>query len=109
MLSTPLTLEADLKQRSLVKQNNCKADVFSLGMTILECATLTRSLDLYQPTKFPVINEKLLKSRLSEVQRRYSAKISNILMEMLIFEEEIRPDFISLKHFSTKRVSNLLV
>ena len=88
------TLESDVSTPP--EQNKTKADVFRLGMTLLECATLQKSTQIYDWSAYK-INLDLLTSRLIQVKERYSSTIYNHLREMLKFQEHKRPDFETLK------------
>lgn len=96
-LLSPAGLDAYAKLQRFSQENKHKADVFSAGMTLLECATYKRSSQLYEWKSLPFINREALSTRLAEVQRRYSPRLYQILSEMLKFEEHLRPDFIRLK------------
>jgi len=77
-------------------QDRFKADVFRLGMTLLECATLQKSSQLYDFNNYK-IDLDLLSTRLVKVKERYSPFIYDLLREMLRFEEYRRPDFMDLQ------------
>ena len=77
-------------------QDRFKADVFRLGMTLLECATLQKSSQLYDFKNYK-IDLDLLSTRLVKVKERYSPFIYDLLREMLRFEEYRRPDFMDLQ------------
>ncbi len=59
---------------------NPKTEAFSLGLTILECATLTSSADLYQPTNRS-FNKDEMKFRFDNLGQRY-AKLSSYLQRI---------------------------
>jgi len=85
-----------LPTRSLeMKNNRYKADVFSLGLTLLSFATLTRSEDLYNYEK-GLLNYSLLESRIAQVEKSYSQFFSSFLREILNIDLTYRPDFITL-------------
>lgn len=79
-------------------QDRYKADVFSLGMVLLECATLKRSYQCYDWNNYTV-NLNVLSQRLLEVKDRYSDVFYEIIREMVRFDEEKRPDFAILKTY----------
>ena len=72
--------------------NPFKSDIYSLGMTILEMATLEKSRECYNFSNYS-INEQLLNSRLSSVQTRYSSQLAQVLRRMLSYDENLRPNF----------------
>jgi len=78
-----------------IKCNKYKADVFSLGLTLLSLATLTRSEDLYDYEK-GMLNYSLLESRIAQAEKSYSLFFSSFLREILSIDVSIRPDFVSL-------------
>jgi hypothetical protein len=78
-----------------MRTNQYKADVFSLGATILALATLTRSEDLYN-FEAATIDLALLEKRIRMVENTYSPTFSRLLRDLLIVEEKLRPDFIQL-------------
>jgi len=96
-LFSPALLESLAKPGRRFRENKHKGDVFSLGMTLLECATLRRSTNVYEWSGTPSINFGAIMNRLTDVKNRYSPKLCQIIAEMLKFDENIRPDFIKLK------------
>jgi len=100
-LFSPIAFNAFVKQQKNTRENKHKSDVFSVGLTLLESATLKRSAHIYEWTGTPTINFNTLITRLSEVQSRYSPYISQLLGEMLKVDEHQRPDFIQLKKWIT--------
>jgi len=76
--------------------NQFKADVFSLGATLLSLATLTRSEDLYD-FENATIDFALLEKRIKFVEDIYSPTFSVLLKELLTVEEKERPDFVQLQ------------
>jgi len=98
-LFSPEMFESLTKPGVNFREPSTKSDVFSLGMTFLECATFRRSASLYEWTENPCINFSGLINRLDEVQARYSPKIYQIIAEMLKFDEQSRPNFVKLKRW----------
>ena len=97
---TPIGLEAIKKKQSEPIEDKYKADVFSLGLTILECATLKPSAHVYDWNNYTV-NLNMLSARLLEVKDRYSTMFYELLREMLRVQESQRPDFLGLKDMVT--------
>jgi len=93
---TPSAFESIGKKEREPMQNKYKADVFSLGMTLLECATLKKSSQIYDWNNY-TINTNVLSARLAEVRQRYSVNFYEILKIMVEFDATKRPDFIVLK------------
>jgi len=94
-LLAPELLAQIPKQDFEIKTDRYKADVFSLGVTLLSLASLTRSEDLYNYEEGK-IDLTLLDSRLKQVDSIYSPVFSHFLRDLLIFDESHRPDFIQL-------------
>lgn len=67
----------------------CKTDVFSLGMIMLEAATLLPSFELYD-NKTSRINVKELQDRLNQVRTRYSQNVYQLLASALELEPSHR-------------------
>jgi len=93
---SPVAFDAIKKKKDEPVEDKYKADVFSLGMLILECATLKPSSLIYDYNNFS-INLTLLSNRLLEVKERYPKAFYNLLRDMLRLEEDQRPDFIRIK------------
>jgi serine/threonine protein kinase len=72
-----------------------RADVFSLGATLLSVATLTNSEDLYD-YESGTVNENLLQERLDRVRIFYSTFTYELIRDMLVLNEEERTDFTQL-------------
>lgn len=76
--------------------NFFKADVYSLGICILDAGVLTETdLTLIDRKELKVIKENL-ESRIRYFASRYSLGLSELLQEMLCLDPEIRPDPIQL-------------
>lgn len=88
-----------------LRTNKFKADVFSLGATMLSLATLTNSQDLYNYEK-GTMNYQLLESRIKQAGDFYSPTMVSLLRELLTIEEYRRPDFLQLK--DKFHISNML-
>jgi len=100
---TPPAFEAIGKKEAEPLQNKYKSDVFSMGMTFLECATLKKSTHVYDWNNFTV-NPNILAARLEEVKKRYSATLYEMIKDMVEIEEGDRMDFIQLKqHISGEK------
>jgi len=72
-----------------------KADVFSLGITLLSVATLTDPEDLYNYSN-GTLNENLLHERLHQVQQTRSDFTFHLIESMVRLHEQDRPDFVAL-------------
>jgi len=76
-----------------VNFNPYKADVFTLGMNLLEVATYencSKCYNLYD------VNENMIAEILSKVKARYSEIVTLLITQMLVFSNDSRQDFISL-------------
>ena len=82
------------ENKANLQHNQSKSDVFSLGMTILEAATLQNLDHVYNWEKFEVESEKIadLLKDLTE-NKRYSPILLQTIHFMLNSNEELRPNF----------------
>jgi len=91
-------LLAQIPQRDFnIRGNKFKADVFSLGATLLSLASLTHSQDLYDYDNAD-FSWELLSERLEIVRRTYSKFTFELIRDMLHPSQDSRPDFISLSN-----------
>ena len=95
---TPIEFAALGKNAPEPVHDRYKADVFSLGMTLLELGTFKRSASIYDWNNY-TLNMNTLSDRLMELRGRYSSHIYELIREMLRFEDRNRPDFIILKEY----------
>jgi serine/threonine protein kinase len=96
-LLSPQLLEQVPKGNFEIKADRYKADVFSLGATLLGLATLTNSEDFYD-YQAGTINAALLEERLETLRNTHSEFTYELIKSMLIIEEEARPDFVLLSN-----------
>jgi len=75
-----------------ISKNYPKADVFSLGMTALEAATLRPVYHCYDFDEF-VVKEAVIAEYLEDVKNRYSEKLYNLLKNMVRIDENLRFDY----------------
>ena len=76
--------------------NRFKSDVYSLGLTLLECMTLKSSMDIYN-YKECEIRWDLQNHRVEESKNYYSKMLCNVVDGMLSKIPENRADFIQLQ------------
>ena len=90
-------LMKNLKREEINPIHNVyRSDVFSLGMIILYAGLMKNPISLYDFEKYQIkINE--LKEWIEEFKGKYSQQLTNLVQDMLIFDEDNRPDFIKLK------------
>lgn len=80
-----------LERRELKPKHDIqKSDVFSLGMTILQAATLANCDDLYDWDK-NVLKTSELNERVASVGKNYSPELQKVVESMLSPEEGARP------------------
>ena len=73
-----------------------RADVYSLGMTLLYCASLRDPETLYYNWATSTVSQANIKNSLNEVRNRYSEELVNLISIMLEATPASRPDFLSL-------------
>jgi len=73
-----------------------KTDMYSLGMSILEAASLCPPLAAYDFTNFN-ISHPILEELLNDCRSRYSDFLVNVLMDMLQDDESTRSSFDGIK------------
>ena len=95
---SPILFNSLKKNINKTKHNCFKSDVFSLGMSMLLCATLSFEI-LYELRKNANLNS--VKEMIAENMKSngYSYKLILFLFEMLKDNEEKRPDFIDLEEY----------
>ena len=93
---SPQLLIALQRQDLKPKVNPYKVDVFSFGITLLSCATLSRAEEFYDYEK-ATMNYLVVAEKLQKLQKKYSALVYELISEMLKIDEEERPDSIKLK------------
>lgn len=88
-----------LQEKNLLfVRNSFKNDIFSLGMCILEAATLINNSNLYDPLNFRIrVTE--LESRLEIVKQTYSFEFYKALESFLILEPSKRADPLKLHNY----------
>lgn len=77
-----------------VKHNPLKSDVFSLGLSFIHLTTMNPPLGL---NTFDQSIQIRITSAISSIP--YSPYIKNIIQQMLIIDENLRPDFITLNSY----------
>mmetsp|Transcript_45324 Transcript_45324/g.52110 ORF Transcript_45324/g.52110 Transcript_45324/m.52110 type:complete len:369 (-) Transcript_45324:494-1600(-) len=92
-LSPKLAYARINKERS-TRHNIYKSDVFSVGLIVLEMASLMNITDL---NKIECNGPEKIKNRLKQLKSIYSPSFLNILDLMLRYDEKARPDFIDLE------------
>jgi len=80
-----------------IKTDKYKADVFSLGLTLLSLASLSSNEEIYNLEE-GTFNEALLNEKLEKIRFRYSPFTWDLIKSMLTVSEESRPDFVSLNN-----------
>ena len=68
-----------------------KADIFSMGMTILEFCTLEQSSECFDEENYSLV-DKVIRSRLAKTAQFYSPAIADCLAEMLKYDVDERID-----------------
>jgi serine/threonine protein kinase len=82
-------------QTKQVEHNIYKSDVFSTGLVLYQLCSMKDVTGFNQKTMY-IDGEKLVKEGLALLGKTYSARVTELLRKMLIFDEERRPNFIEL-------------
>jgi hypothetical protein len=75
--------------------NPFKADVFSMGMTLLEAGTMSNVAMCYNESNF-TLNTAQIQVLLGQLSQRYTSGFVNIVNQMLQNEESLRPSWAQL-------------
>jgi len=82
-----------------------KSDVFCLGLTILSAVSLEPCNRIFNYHKF-LIYDDIIRDLMDNARMQYSSLLIRFLQDMLILNEEKRPDFLILrKNFEEARLS----
>lgn len=90
---SPELMKAYSKKETNPKYNVYKADVFSLGMTLLYASNFVRPNTNCYEWSSSSINARSVQDHLKNLTTRYSPTWKTLLETMLRFDEESRPDF----------------
>ncbi len=91
----PQLLESMQRQEKHPTYDVYKADMYSLGLTMLEAATLVSADQLYNWDNCTIV-EEIYNELIKSISARYSQEFVNIILFMLSADPEQRPDFITL-------------
>lgn len=80
------------RREKLPVHNPYKSDVWSIGLTILEMASLLSIDDCYNWDDC-TISYTVIQELLSRVQQKYSYELVKLIKSLLEEDENIRPDF----------------
>ena len=75
-----------------------KSDVFSLGMCMLDLCILGSCEQCYDYEESIILSEDL-RDKFNSLVGVYSRELLNLIYEMLSFDLEIRPSFLSLEKY----------
>ncbi|EAR95135.1 protein kinase (macronuclear) [Tetrahymena thermophila SB210] len=89
---SPLLMNAFANKEKRPSHNHFKSDVYSLGMTMLECCSLFKALNFYDYSSCE-IRYNLIEDFLQKARLMYSGFLVNLIREMLNREEFQRPTF----------------
>ncbi len=78
------------KKTQIVSYDPFKADVWAVGMIMLECCSQKKAEDFYDYDKFSV-KIKDIQVIIYELRKRYSWELMNMVEKMLEEEDEDRP------------------
>ena len=80
-----------------------RADVYSLGMTLLQCASLKEPEKFFYEWSVPSIAHKAIRKALDDLRSQYSPQFVDLIATMLDENEHTRPDFFLLNVTVTKQ------
>ncbi|CAD8067168.1 unnamed protein product [Paramecium sonneborni] len=78
------------------QHNPFKSDVYSLGMTMLHLTTLNNCDECYDLPRSKVLHQQVQR-RLQQIESSFTTQYVQFLRNMLLLNEDQRPDFIQLK------------
>ncbi|KAL4471734.1 hypothetical protein ABPG74_008627 [Tetrahymena malaccensis] len=93
--SPEVLYSAKKRETELVEKYRYETDIFTLGLSLLEMATLEKSSELFRVDIYQ-INVKKFDQRLAQIKQRYSDKLVNIIKQMLTMDPRHRPSCESL-------------
>jgi len=96
----------NFRMESKLKTSSYKADIFSLGMTLIETATLESGLDCYEWDEF-VFQEAHLAQHVAKLQEKYPRKLVEIIQRMIAVNPDDRPSFAELDGMRRKKVETI--
>ena len=95
LYASPILFQELQRNNLKPRHDQCKSDVYSMGMTLVHAATLQPVSDCYDHLR-NTIDQKVLNAKLMSVSRKYSVEFGSFLKEILAFKEAERPNFLSL-------------
>jgi len=93
---SPKLIRAYAKKEVNPQYDVYKADVYSLGMTLLQAATLRDPHKNYYDWITKEVNSNAIEKGLKDVETRYSLQLAKYIASMLDEDETTRPDFINI-------------
>lgn len=78
------------------QHNPFKTDVFCLGVSILSAISLEDASKIFNFYKF-LIYDDVIRDRIEAARLNYSSTLLRFVQDMLILNEEKRPDFLILR------------
>lgn len=79
-----------------------RADVYSLGMTLLHCVSLRDPETSYYGWATSTVSQGTIKQALIEARKKYSEELVNLISIMLEANPASRPDFLSVNTAQVK-------
>ena len=91
VLFSPSILRCLFNQKTqMTAYDPFKADIFAIGMIMLECCSLQKAEEFYDYEKF-VVKMKDLQFTIYELRKRYSYELMNLIEKMLEDDDDHRP------------------
>lgn len=104
---TPIQLEYLRNKSANPNYDTYKADVFSLGMTLIYACNLEDPIDCYDYSK-KVLNRTYLENHLQAIQNNYSPQTYQLIRSMVELDDVQRPDFNQLAGISSNLGNSLV-
>lgn len=106
LFMSPQQMEELEKKASMPKYDVFKADTFGLGMTMITAALLKSVSPAYDFSSYNV-NRETVYLYLQNVRQKYSPQLTEFISRMVDFNEDSRPNFITLENDLINLENNL--
>ena len=91
ILFTPSIFKCLFNQKTQISYfDPFKADIFAIGMIMLECCSFKMAQEYYDYDKFTVNNKDIMKN-IYQIKKKYSVELIDLVQRMLQEDDEDRP------------------